>query len=424
MSEPHRVQTAKGPIDAKVRPPGSKSITIRALAAAAMADGRSHLYGALVADDTAAMIGALRGLGIDVNESSEPWAVDGRGGHLQATERVIDVKESGLTARIVLMLAAFSETSTSITGRGRLLQRPIDSIVEVLGGQGVSVQTTDGFLPATVNGQGGLWGGDIDVDCSKSSQFATAVLLAAPLMSEPARVRLSGLEGSGGYLDTTLMVMEAFGAHVDRTITGFETTPQGYTPSDFPVEPDASAAVYPLVAAAITGGRVEIEGLELSSTQPDIAIARHLEAMGCDVTGVDEGLALVGPDRLAPLDVDLSEAPDGALGLAVACVFAKGPSRLRGLHSLKYKESDRLQALSSELEKIGASTEISEDELIVKPGQLHAGVIDPHGDHRIAMALAVAGLRVEGVEVANPHVANKTWPDFWQKLTQISRNPA
>lgn len=424
MSERHRVQTALGPIDAKVRPPGSKSVTIRALAVAALAEGRSHLYGALAADDTAAMTGALRGLGIDVNEDAEPWAIDGEGGHLQSIDDVIDVNESGLTARIVLMLAAFSERSTTITGRGRLLQRPIDAIVDVLGGQGVSVQTTAGFLPATVNGQGGLWGGDIDVDCSKSSQFATAVLLAAPLMSEPARVRLSGMEGSGGYLDTTLMVMEAFGAYVDRTITGFETTPQGYTPCDFPIEPDASAAVYPLVAAAITGGRVEIEGLRLDSTQPDIRIAGHLESMGCEVSDVDGGLWLVGPDRLDPLDADLSEAPDGALGLAVACAFAAGPSRLKGLHSLRYKESDRLEALSSELARIGVQTEIEGDDLTVVPGRLHGGVIDPHGDHRIAMSLAVAGLRVEGVEVANSSVVNKTWPDFWSELARISRNSA
>lgn len=424
MSERQRVETAEGPIDAKVRPPGSKSITIRALAAAAMAEGRSHLYGALVADDSLAMTGALRGLGIDVNRDSEPWAVDGNGGHVQSMDTVIDVNESGLTARIVLMIAAFSETSTTITGRGRLLQRPIDSIVDVLGGQGVSVQTTDGFLPATVNGQGGLWGGDIDVDCSKSSQFATAVLLAAPLMSEPARVRLSGLEGSEGYLDTTLMVMEAFGAHVDRTITGFETIPQGYTPSDFPIEPDASAAVYPLIAAAITGGRVEIEGLSLDSTQPDIRIGRHLESMGCEVSDVDGGLTLVGPERLLPLDADLSEAPDGALGLAVACAFATEPSRLSGLDSLKYKESDRLEALSSELGKIGVQTHIDGGELAIVPGRLHGAVIDPHGDHRIAMSLALAGLRIEGVEVINPSVVNKTWPDFWVKLSQISRNPA
>lgn len=422
MSERHRVQTAGAPIDAKMRPPGSKSITIRALAAAAMAEGRSHLYGALVADDTAAMIGALRGLGIDVNERSEPWAVDGQGGHLQSSGSVIDVNESGLTARIVLMMSAFSETSTTITGRGRLLQRPIGSIVDVLASQGVSVQTTDGFLPATVNGQGGLWGGDIDVDCSKSSQFATSVLLAAPLMSQPARVRLSGLEGSGGYLDTTLMVMEAFGAHVDRTITGFETIPRGYLSSDFPVEPDASAAVYPLVAAAITGGRVEIEGLNLDSTQPDMRIAAHLAAMGCEVDDVESGLVLTGPERLEPLETDLSDAPDGALALAVACAFAEGPSRLAGLHSLRYKESDRLEALSSELGKIGVQTDIADDELLVMPGPLHGGVIDPHGDHRIAMSLAVAGLRVEGVEVSNPSVVSKTWPDFWEKLAYISEN--
>jgi 3-phosphoshikimate 1-carboxyvinyltransferase len=243
-------------------------------------------------------------------------------------------------------------------------------------------------------------------------------------MREQARVRLSGLGGSSGYLDTTLMVMEAFGAQVERTITGFEITPQGYTASDFPVEPDASSAVYPLVAAAITGGRVVVDGLALDSTQPDMSIVGHLEDMGCQISEVDNGLELVGPDQLDPVDADLSEAPDGALGLATACAFARGPSRLAGLHSLRYKESDRLEALSSELRKIGAQAEVEEDELVIVPGGLRGGLIDPHGDHRIAMSLALAGLRIEGVDVADPSVVNKTWPDFWSELTRISRNQA
>lgn len=423
MVERRPVRTAKEPVNAMVRPPGSKSITIRALAVAALADGRSHIYGGLIADDTLAMVGALREFGISVDDSSEPWSVDGRGGHLQPGDRPIDVNESGLTARIILIMAAFSETSTTITGRGRLLRRPIDALVDVLDAQGVSVTTTDGYLPATVNGQGGLWGGDIDVDCSKSSQFATAVLLAAPMMNEPARVRLSGLEGSEGYLETTLAVMGSFGAIVDRTITGFETEPRGYRPADYPVEPDASSAVYPMVAAAITGGTVDIEGLSPGSTQPDVRIAEHLRTMGCTLGELEDGLRITGPERLDSIETDLSDAPDGALALAVACAFASGPSRLSGLHSLRYKESDRLEALSSELGKIGADTRIEDDSLAILPGALRPAVIDPHGDHRIAMSFAVAGLRIGGIEVTNPSVVNKTWPGFWANLDRLATNP-
>lgn len=421
MTEVFRVTPVQEPIDATVRLPGSKSITIRALTAAALASGRSHIYGGLDADDSAAMIGVLRELGISTEEGLEPWAVDGRGGYLNAESGTVDARESGLTARIALALAAFTETSTTVTARGRLLQRPIDALVDVLQHQGVSVHTSNGFLPATVSGQGGLWGGDITVDCSKSSQFATAVLLVSPLMTEPARVRLSGLAGSSGYLDSTLEVMEAFGAKVERTITGFETSPTGYSPADYLVEPDASAAVYPMAAAAITGGRVRLPGLRLSTSQPDIAISRHLSAMGCAVADTDDGLMVSGPDQLQPISADLSDAPDGALGLAVVCAFAGGPSRLSGLHSLKYKESDRLDALAQGLRHIGADVDLEEHSLVIRPGNPRSGIIDPHGDHRIAMSLAIAGLRVRDIEIQSPDVVAKTWPGFWDMLAELGR---
>lgn len=422
MSEVVRVTPVERPIEASVRLPGSKSITIRALTTAALANGRSHIYGGLDADDSAAMIGVLRDLGVNIEDGSEPWAVDGRGGHLHSESGTVDANESGLSARIALALAAFTETSTTITGRGRLLQRPIDALVEVLQSQGVPVHTSNGLLPATVSGQGGLWGGDITVNCSKSSQFATAVLLVSPLMTEPARVRLSGLAGSSGYLDSTLSVMEAFGATVERTITGFETTQTGYSPADYLVEPDASAAVYPMAAAAITAGRVLIEGMHLRTTQPDISISSHLEAMGCLVDDSEDGIILSGPDHLQSIDADLSEAPDGALGLAVVCAFAEGTSRLSGLHSLQYKESHRLDALARGLARIGADVEFGEDSLTIRPGPPRAGVIDPQGDHRIAMALAVAGLRIPGVEVESPGVVSKTWPGFWEMLIGLQTN--
>lgn len=368
------------------------------------------------------MIGAIRSLGIGVDDGTEPWAVDGQGGHLQSSTGTIDAGESGLTARISLALAAFCEHSTTITGHGRLLQRPIDALVDMLATQGVSVQTTDGLLPATVVGQGGLWGGDIVVDCSKSSQFATAVLLVSPMMTEPARVRLTGLSGSSGYLDSTLEVMEAFGARIERTITGFETQPSGYTPADYLIEPDASAAVYPMVAAAITGGMVTIEGLHLTSSQPDLAIARHLRSMGCSVADGERGVEVAGPTRLAGVDADLSDSPDGALALATACAFAEGRSRLTGLHSLRFKESDRLEALSSEMAKLGVGTEVGDDAIVITGSARHGGVIDPHGDHRVAMSMALAGLVLEGVEVVHPEVVAKTWPGFWEMLAALSRN--
>ena len=421
MREIVEVLIATEPISARVRPPGSKSTTIRALVAGALASGRSHLYGPLVADDIQAMLGALRAFGVDVRDPEEPWTVHGTGGHLVAPANPIDAGESGLTARIAMSLATLAEGTTVIDGRGRLRQRPMDGLVEALIAQGVAVVSSNGLLPVTISGQGGLWGSTIDVDCSKSSQFATALLLTAPLTTEPSTIRINGLTGAVGYLDLTIQVMEAFGARVLPNITGFEVSNNGYQPADYVVEPDASAAVYPMVAAAITGGSVEIDGLPLTSRQPDTFVAHILADMGCHISDGDSGLIVdahgVG---LRPIEAEMSGAPDGALGIAVACLFAGGESRIRGLSSLQYKESDRLSALTSELSRLGGEVSIDRGTLIIRPRSMSSATIDPHGDHRIAMAAALVGLQVPGVKVAHPEVVNKTWPGYWQMLAGLS----
>jgi 3-phosphoshikimate 1-carboxyvinyltransferase len=423
MTGPHRVKAVVGGLDARVRPPGSKSETIRALVAAALAYGRSHLYGALRADDSRAMIGTLRAFGIGIEDQAEPWAVEGNGGYLVAPRETLDVSESGLTARIALVLAALAEGTTVVDGRGRLRQRPIEALVRALRDQGVDSITTGGLLPATVTGQGGLWGGQISVDCSKSSQFATALMLAGPLTTEPTHVRLEGLEGSAGYLKVTARVMESFGATVTRTITGYDVANEGYVATDHVIEPDASAATYPLVAAAITGGRVVIDDLHQDSVQPDIAVAHHLASMGCHIEQTSAGLALDATGvELEPIEADLSAAPDGALALAVACVFAAGESRLTGLFSLVHKESNRLVALSQELNRLGADVVVEDEGLVIRPGRVASTTIQTHGDHRIAMACALVGLVADGVEVADPHVVDKTWPGYWEMLDGLSNS--
>lgn len=421
MTGAHRVRAVSGGIQARVRPPGSKSETIRALVTAALAKGRSHLYGALRAEDSSAMISTLRAFGIGIEDQDEPWAVEGNGGYLVAPRVPLDVSESGLTARIALVLAALAEGTTVVDGRGRLRERPIDALVEALHDQGVDITTTNGLLPATVTGQGGLWGGPIRVDCSKSSQFATALMLAGPLTTEPSHVRLEGLEGSAGYLKVTARVMESFGATVTRTITGYDISNAGYSATDHVIEPDASAATYPLVAAAITGGRVVIDDLHQDSVQPDIAVAHHLAGMGCNIEQASAGLVLDATGvELGPIEVDMSAAPDGALALAVACVFARAESRLTGLFSLVHKESNRLIALSEELTRLGADVTVEGDSLLIRPGRLESTTVQTHGDHRIAMACSLVGLVVDGVTVSDPHVVNKTWPGYWEMLDGLA----
>jgi 3-phosphoshikimate 1-carboxyvinyltransferase len=416
------VDPATGPIDASVRPPGSKSQTIRALVISALADGVSLLRGPLDAEDTRAAREALRLLGVEIVDSGDPWRVSGSGGDLGASTIPVDVGASGLTARSVIAIASLVEGRTTVVGRDRLPERPMGGLVEALNTLGVEATSVDGHLPVTVDGRGTLPGGSVTVVSHQTTQFATALLLVAPLAQDELVVIADGLVGSHRYLEITVGMMGAFDAVVESVGPRYRVEPGGYRAANVAIEPDASAAVYPMVAAAITGGRMTIEGLGSESLQPDLEIARVLEKMGCVVRQTGSETTVEGtPDGLRPVDVDLSGSPDGSLAVAVAALFADGPTRLRGLGSLRHKESDRLAALATEMTRLGADVTVDGDELHITPGMLHPARVQSHGDHRVAMSFAVAGLRVRGIEIADPGVVAKTWPSFWEMLAGIAQ---
>ncbi|MEX1133625.1 MAG: 3-phosphoshikimate 1-carboxyvinyltransferase [Acidimicrobiia bacterium] len=414
------VQVRVGPLEATIRPPGSKSLTIRSLFAAGLAEGTSRLGDPSDSGDTRAARGALRSLGVGISEGDGNWTVGGTGGALVPSPTPIDVGESGLTARSLIALGALVPGPTHIVGHGRLPQRPMSGLVEALAALGVAVRSDQGGLPLVVEGSGSLRGGYVRVPAGDTTQFATALLLVAPLATEPLTIALDGLQGSTGYLDLTLAVMTSFGALVERSGQEFHVGCTGYRAVDFKIEPDASAAVYPLVAAAIQGGRLTISGLGTSSRQPDLQIARVLTSMGCRVTLELESTTIEstgGP--LEPIEVDLSEMPDGALAVAVACLFAHGESRLDGLGSLRLKESDRLGALADQLRNVGGEARLEGDSLVIVPGVLRPAKVDTYGDHRIAMAFSLVGLAQPGIEIEGPEVVDKTWPGFWDMLDSL-----
>lgn len=292
-------------------------------------------------------------------------------------------------------------------------------ILDVLRQQGVSITSQGDHLPVT------LVGGDgssrrVVVSAARTTQFVTAALLPAALAGHDSVVVAEDLVGSQGYLDLTLEVMRSFGATVDANEDGYHVRSGGYRGTDYVVEPDASAAVYPMVAAAITGGQVVLDGLGQGSLQPDYWIAVVLEDMGCQVDRSVGSTTVVGPsDRLEPIDVDLAGSPDGALAVAVACLRASGTSRIRGLESLRFKESDRLSAMATEINRTGASAEVEGAALIIRPGEIGPVHFDTYSDHRMAMSLALLGLVVEGVSIRDPDVVAKTWPGFWEMLDQL-----
>jgi 3-phosphoshikimate 1-carboxyvinyltransferase len=425
MTEYLALAPLQHPIDARLRPPGSKSQTIRALVGAALAAGDSRLGHPLDSGDTRFARQALRQLGVEIEDSGESWAITGCIGRLQPADQPLDAGASGLSARCLIAIAPLVDGRTAIIGRDRLPERPMQGLIAALGQLGVEIESTDGHLPVTVFGQGRLPGGTVEVDSHQTTQFLTGLLMASPLATDSLTIVPIGLEGARGYVEVTLRMMEDLGAMVHPVNGGFRVEPTGYVGSEIDIEPDASAAVYPMVAAAITGGRVVIDGLGSGSLQPDLVIAGVLERMGCLVERAPDHTSITGPeDRLSAIDVDLAGSPDGSLAVAVACLLADGESRLRGLGSLRFKESDRLAALAIEIERLGSGAVVAGDDLLITPGALRPGRVETYEDHRVAMSFGLLGLVTEGIEIANPSVVGKTWPHYWEMLENLGReNP-
>ena len=422
MTGPRDIVPLERPVDAVIRPPGSKSQTIRALVAAALAQGRSRLERPLESEDTISARRALEQLGVEIEAEEGRWAIEGSAGALHTAPGPIDAGASGLTARAMIAVASLVDGTTVVVGRDRLPERPMGGLVEALRALGVEAVDTGGRLPVTIVGTGALPGGTVEVASDQTTQFATALLMAAPLAQAPLHIVPSGLEGSRRYLDVTLETMRRFGARVDRTDRGYQGFPTGYAGIDLEIEPDASAAVYPMVAAAISGGRVTIDGLGSRSIQPDMEVAGVLATMGCDLEQSDTATTVDARGRgLQPIDVDLSGSPDGSLAIAVAALFATGPSRLRGLGSLRFKESDRLSALAEEISRLGAGARVEGTDLVITPAAMGPARIETYGDHRMAMSFALVGLGVPGIVIADPEVVAKTWPGYWGMLEGLSK---
>jgi 3-phosphoshikimate 1-carboxyvinyltransferase len=414
----------RGAIDADLRVPGSKSITNRALLVAALASGESQLSGGLESDDTLAMIEGLSALGCEITLEPERWRVQGRGGRLQRSAAAIQARNSGTTARFLTAAAALASGAVVIDGSPRMRERPIDDLTNALAGLGVRIDVLgrNGCPPVRVHG-GALPGGRTEIDARRSSQFVSAVLMAAPYAHADVVLEFAGgVLVSKPYVELTLEVMRAFGAQADWTGPAAlrVRAGRGYRGRDYAIEPDASAAVYPLCAAAITGGRARIQGIPADSIQADMQVLGVLEAMGCEVTRGPGFVQVRGPlGRLRPVTVDMNDMPDAALAIAVVALFAGGRTQLTNIENLRIKETDRLRALETELRKLGAVASASRDGLAIEPGRLHGAEIETYDDHRMAMSFALAGLRIPGVSIRDPACVRKTWPEYFDMLERL-----
>ena len=414
------VQPLTRPPDATVDLPGSKSITNRAVLAAAMAAGTSTLHGALTADDTEAMAGAVAALGAKVDRRGATWTVTGTAGEPATVDVAVDARQAGTVARFVPAVAAATGATALVDGADQLRARPMAPLIGALRKLGAVVEErgAPGHLPIVVKGP--FTSRSTDLPGDASSQFLSGLLLAGPLLRDGLDVRVTGSLVSRPYASMTTAVMAAFGATATSSGDLFTVDGGGYRPADYTVEPDASAASYFFAAAAITGGRVRVEGLGRNSVQGDMAFLDVLKRMGASVTVSEAGAEVTG-GPLHGVEADLSDFSDTAPTLAVVAALADSPTRVRGIGFVRTKESDRIGAVVEELRKCGVDATEEEDGFLIRPSAVHAAVIDPHDDHRLAMAFAVLGLRVPGIEIADPACVAKTFPGYFDVLEGLRR---
>ncbi len=415
LPDPFPVEPLATPPDTTVTLPGSKSISIRAVLAAALATGESTLEGVLRADDTDAVIGAVRALGVAVAADGTTLRVRGGGGRWPRPDAELDLRQSATSARLLLALSALSTGRVRIDGDPQLRARPMGPGLDALRSLGVRITElgAPGCLPVEVTG-GPVRGGTVRLPGDVSSQFVSGLLMAGAGMADGLRVELTTPLVSEPYVALTRAVMAAFGVTVD----GLAVRPQPYRATRYLVEPDASAASYAFAAAAMTGGRVRVDGLGSASRQGDVAFVRVLGDMGARVRVGPDHVEVAG-DRLRGIDVDMRHISDTVPTLAVVAVFAEGPTRITGVGFIRAKESDRIGAVVTELRRCGIHAEEEPDGLVVHPGTPHPAVVQTYRDHRMAMAFALLGLRVPGIAIADPACVAKTFPGYWQMLAAL-----
>ena len=418
---PRSIRPAQAGLDASVRVPGSKSVTNRALLLAGLAAGRSVLRGALEAGDTDAFAAGLRSLGVAVERRGDDLVVDGAGGRFPAAEADVYCAEAGTAARFLLAAAAAGEGSYRFDAAPQLRRRPLGLLLDALRAQGARTDPLEAAgLPLTLEAHG-LSGGDLRLPGDTSSQFVSALLMAAPLGRAPLDLRVDGLV-SRPYVTMTLRMMESFGAGADLVAGDrFVVAPGSYAGREYDVEPDASTASYFFAAAAVAG-RVQVLGLHREQAlQGDVAFLDVLECMGCTVDDAPEGVRVAGPAALAGLTVDMTDIPDTFMTLAAIAPLATSPVTVTGIGNVRLKESDRIAAVEENLGRTGVKTESGPDWLRVFPGTPRGASIDPHDDHRIAMAFSVLGLRVPGIVIEDPGCVAKTCPTFFDLWTALEQ---
>ena len=419
--DPWPAPLAGGPLRAVVELPGSKSVTNRALVLAALADGRSTVRRPLRSRDSELMVQALRGLGVEVADTPDgDWQVDGVAGALQPRTDTIDVGNAGTVARFLPPVATLAAGDLRFDGDPRVRERPLGPLLVALRELGADLDNVSG-LPLTVRGAGSLPGGAVTLDASQSSQFVSGLLLSAPRFEQGVTVRhAGGRVPSAPHLGMTVQALRAAGAQVDDSEPGcWVVSPGRLTARNAVVEPDLSTAAAYLAAPLVAGGSVTVPGWPRDTSQPGAVLPDLLEAMGARISWTDDSLTVSAGDGLHGIDADLGEASELTMVLTALAALADGPSRFTGVAHIRLHETDRLAALATEINALGGDVRELADGVEVRPRPLTGGVMDSYDDHRVAMAWAVLGLGVAGVQVRDVATTRKTVPDFvgsWSRM--------
>ena len=416
-----RLRVRPGRLAGAVTIPGSKSHTIRGLILGLLADGRSRLLRPLQSSDTESCVALCRALGAQV-DTSDPqcWQVRGTAGRPSAARGVVDAGNSGTSLFLGMGAAALSRGLTELTGDDQVRKRSAGPLLEALRALGATAYAKGegGCAPVVVGG--GLRGGSVSIECP-TSQYLSSLLIACPLAAGDSEIRVP-LLNEKPYVRMTCRWLDELGARVEAAedLQHFRVPGgQRYPAFERAIPGDFSSATFFLAAAAVTGSELFLRGLDMSDTQGDKAVVGMMEAMGCTVRVERDGLRIAGPERLRGGTFDLNATPDALPAMAVVGSVAEGETRLLNVPQARIKETDRLSVMARELARLGAAVEELPDGLIIRGGGLRGADVSGHGDHRVVMALAVAGLAAEGeTTVDTAEAAAVTFPEFADRLRQ------
>ncbi|MFQ9515619.1 MAG: 3-phosphoshikimate 1-carboxyvinyltransferase [Eubacterium sp.] len=425
--ERYRVKPIKEKKNIIVSVPGSKSITNRALMLAAMSNGECTLNGVLFSSDSRAFLDCLINLGfkVSMDEQMCQVVIKGENGNIPNKKATINVQSAGTAARFMTVFLAVAGGDYVLESSEQMKKRPMKELLDSLIEKGAEIKylENEGHFPFEIHSPG-IGDVDMTIDTTTSSQYASALLMASVMNG--MKIHLTGSRVNGAYIKITLKMMEQFGIRYDVSENIYDVASQTYKCSIYDIEPDMSAACYFYAMAIILKVKSVVNGIHKDSMQGDIKFLQVLEKMGCKETDTDNGIEIdaSGLTDYEGIEIDMSDFSDQALTMAVVAAFAKSDTRIKNIGHIRGQESDRVQVIVTELNRLGCEASIIEEngttDVVIKPGKLHGTDIETYDDHRVAMSFAMAGLVVDGVIIKNPMCCKKTFENYFDVLDGIT----